>query len=253
MHAEILVRRALIRWMLDTRYSDEHRFHLYVSSAPCGNACIRRWATVKKETLGEDVQIFGLKHERISLHAVKQGQIALTTKKEGDEASDEFLPSGVSKFHESGILSCSDKIAIFNAVGWTKLGLRSALPRVDLASITVGRKFARAHAQRALCCRLQDAKIDSLHHPALLCTAVKLDEGGREEDTVFSNDVFIWSSQREPEWLNYETGLTVEGQISIYSTGSLVDDAALLPRTFDEGGLRLMKEKARQYLAKYSI
>jgi hypothetical protein len=221
MHAEILVRRGLNRWMIDSKYTGGLRFHLYVSSAPCGNACIRRWATVKKEVFGEDEKLFGLCHQKISLHALKEGQIALTSKREGASELTEFLPTGVCRYTESGILSCSDKIAIFNAVGWTKLCLTQSLPRVDMSSITIGRKFARQHAQRAFCCRLQDSKIVTVNHPTLLCTAVKLDEGARYEDATFSDEVLVWSSGRFVERIDFTTGLKLDGEDSLYSTRNL--------------------------------
>jgi hypothetical protein len=61
------------------------------------------------------------------------------------------------------------------------------LPPIYLRSITIGRRFSRAHAERALCCRLQDFDPTArglsglpqpyrIHHPTMLGTALKLDE-----------------------------------------------------------------------------
>ena len=254
MHAEILVRRALNRWLIDTQYTghENYRFHLYVSSAPCGNACIRRWATVKKETAVEDAEIFATTHDAISLHALKEGQVSLTVKKEGEKDAEEYYPTGVGKYDSSGILSCSDKIALLNTVGWTKVALLGIIPRVDLASITIGRKFARPHAQRALCCRLQNAKLKNLNHPIILCSAVKLDDGGRDEDSGFSHEVFIWSAERQVEKLNFQTGFTVTNEQSIYSTACLIHDAGTSLRSLSDDAVS-EKIQARQYLLKYSI
>ena len=61
------------------------------------------------------------------------------------------------------------------------------MPPLYLRSVTVGRRFSRPHAERALCCRLQDFEPQTrglgglptpyrIHHPTMLCTAIKLDE-----------------------------------------------------------------------------
>ena len=260
MHAEILVRRALNRWLVDTKYQDtqKSKFHLYVSSAPRGNACIRRWAAVTKETAVDDAEIFSQTHKKISLHAAKEGQISLTVKKEGGGTGESaILPAGVAPYDGTSILTCSDKLAIFNAVGWTNIKLLQYIPRVDITSVTIGRKFARTHAQRALCCRLQDAGIPELRHPTLLCSAVKLDDGGREEDGRFSDTVMLWSATADQaELLDPLTGLTRSGVESRFSTTAILRDAnALLTSCGSQQSeiARELKRKAREHLLKYSI
>jgi hypothetical protein len=53
------------------------------------------------------------------------------------------------------LLSCSDKIARWNVLGLQGRRLARQLAPVYLASLTVGRKFSRPHAERAFCCRLE--------------------------------------------------------------------------------------------------
>ena len=71
---------------------------------------------------------------------------------------------------------------LWNAGGWQgrRLALRAVEP-VYVRSIVVGRKFSQVHCERALCCRLQDLALPApylaVQHPAMLGTAVKLDEG----------------------------------------------------------------------------
>jgi hypothetical protein len=53
------------------------------------------------------------------------------------------------------LLSCSDKIARWNVLGLQGRRLARRLVPIYLTSVTVGRKFSRLHAERALCCRLE--------------------------------------------------------------------------------------------------
>ncbi len=60
-------------------------------------------------------------------------------------------------------------------------------PPIFLRSVVVGRRFSKPHLERALCCRVQDFEPHNkglatlptqyrVHHPSMLCTAVKLDD-----------------------------------------------------------------------------
>ena len=261
---------------------DSMHIHMYTSSMPCGNACIKRWAK------GQAVVTLPLEswqypvsdHSRLHVTAAEQGQVSLLVKKgsavlpctccgasrggnglgaagmstekggmkrsidimtnehpqqegEGEgggegnqciQANDKLAqglvyppgtyPAEACPTGEMGrIMTCSDKIAVWNAVGIQGALLSHWLQHpLYLTSITIGRKFSDPHARRALCCRLQDfsyihssppAQSDSsssiacdeykarggvgwgegminpsysAHHPTLMCTALKLDE-----------------------------------------------------------------------------
>ena len=82
--------------------------HLYTSSAPCGNATMKRFAKLQKEKfqdqLGED-EWPRRDHERMLGHSVKLGQFALLVKRDrGDDALVEDLDNsttgGVDREHE---------------------------------------------------------------------------------------------------------------------------------------------------------
>lgn len=116
--------------------------------------------------------------------------------------------------------TCSDKVARWNVLGMQGALLERLLPQpLYLASITIGHKFSRAHAMRALCCRMQpleealaeehardqagnagsscacdDAEqrgacesgapdMVCVNHPCILCTSVRFDEGTYDTTT----------------------------------------------------------------------
>ncbi|RNA20952.1 tRNA-specific adenosine deaminase 1 [Brachionus plicatilis] len=253
LHAEVLVRRAFNRYIADRILKNQNdkkniqnlKVHFYVSSAPCGNACIRRWANPKKENWLDCPALPEDNHSTFYGFAKKEGQLALTVKKEhlfsssslelNEERTEKnlknlSLPSGILpyKSYPDLILSCSDKFLIWNCVGLTKIPLVQWLPKVFISSLTVGRKFARPHLSRAVCCRMAN-KFPNVSHPILLCSAVKLDEGGldAEEGAKFDeqNYVFIWSEGREIEILFSKNGLRYpDNSLSCYSTEVIMND-----------------------------
>ena len=189
-HAEVLARRAFKHWLinewvkLQTKSGESFFFvlsdnfklvlkdgikiFLYVSSAPCGNACIRKWGQPKKEIFREDLGSLQLpedKHDVFHAHAKQEGQTALSYK------------------GATSISSCSDKILKWNVLGLQGSRLRELCEcPLKADGIVIGRKFAHVHARRAFCCRLDTKGIhpvirNNVHHPVLMCTAIKFDEG----------------------------------------------------------------------------
>jgi double-stranded RNA-specific adenosine deaminase len=203
--------------------------HLYSSSAPCGNASIRRWA--KCDSVWPDAQCSGMQvpeaqHPKLQVlkHAYEEGMVALSVKREpsaarcsgapsdaGQPAADAAEDAGPgrsdphnqpvmpAKYCASGtahvnsgdgcLLSCSDKICRWNALGLQGSLLAHFVRPMLLRSICVGRRYSRRHLERALCCRIgafspSDRRLGpalpsgyGVAHPSMLCTSVKLDEG----------------------------------------------------------------------------
>jgi hypothetical protein len=238
--------------LLQVRFRENLRLHLYTSSSPCGNACLKRWAkgqTIQPIEMSES-EYPAQPHPRLHVTAPQEGQVTVLTKKqsgikvcyvesEQSEGSEQNLltderqhlissllsqlspplehyfytvPSYPSQYlslgtahpssyplplpHETSSLSglsmtCSDKITTWNAVGIQGALLAHLVSDpIYLTTITIGRKYSVPHVYRGLCCRAQDYQyplpsstsdplppLYSCHHPILLCTALKLDEG----------------------------------------------------------------------------
>jgi hypothetical protein len=169
-------------------------FHLYTSAMPCGNATNKRWAkgTAEQTLAGlAPTQLPHLPHPQLLVHARHEGQVLRLVKRELPNssqqgsmvlggarfASDEVgewqalavggeshqvpsiaTPPGTALPHaQCGRLwTCSDKIMRWNVLGLQGAVLKRLLPEPQyLQSITIGHKFSRPHAMRALCCRIQ--------------------------------------------------------------------------------------------------
>ena len=217
-HAEVLARRAFrrqltleiienIRGASSSEIPDENRLlerqlnengtitfrlrpnitiHFYSSSAPCGNAVLKKFAKMSKEKfrdeLGDD-QWPPQPHVPISDSSIHLGQFSLLIKKDnetslfsrGDSShenedsthgsmraallSDDWTPPGtttIAMHHKGSIHTCSDKLARWNYLGLQGSLLASLLSNpLYLSSLSVGRKFTECICRRAVCCRTQ--------------------------------------------------------------------------------------------------
>eukprot|EP00939_MAST-03C_sp_MAST-3C-sp1_P001694 g1694.t1 len=197
--------------------------HLWTSSVPCGNAAIRRWAKGSKKMTFDGLdenELPSQPHDPISLHAIKEGQVAVLVKtemrfrapdaaaragyviprstkakfrmREGEsqwidsKRRRSYGPRGTScapTWSKTGtIASCSDKICKWNALGIQGSACVGLVRPMFLSSVTIGRKFSLQHCRRALCCRL--GNFPGLRHPVLMGTVVPLDD----ESMTVSND-----------------------------------------------------------------
>jgi len=261
-HAEVLARRAFRRKLtLEMKYliagksssgsgilqydalakcgkfslADGVTIHMYTSSTPCGNSCLKKFVKMSKEKfndcLGAD-EWPKEAHVPIAAHSLHLGHFALLVKKDCTSnqgsnlddvldhipkkqrkwlanVSDDWCPPGTAVPHlgKGSIHTCSDKICRWNYLGLQGSLLSSLLEiPIYMHSLTVGRKFTKVIAQRAVCCRAScsDAKsskrkrgeaeddddgnvsegtseelsVYELNHPAICGTAVYLDDAG---------------------------------------------------------------------------
>lgn len=193
--------------------------HFYSSSVPCGNSSIKRWAKGKRPPTYPDLSMHEYpteKHPRLFVTARAQGQVSPLLKLDKSLAKcsqdtfvkgEQVVPPGLAPFG-SGLgrsLSCSDKIAVWNALGLQGCLLSNFMLPIYLSTCTIGRKFGKPFCERALCCRLQDFvsvgphRSFITHHPVMLSTKVKFDEGavvtqGDQAGAIFDDSCVAWFS-----------------------------------------------------------
>ncbi|CAJ1062314.1 double-stranded RNA-specific adenosine deaminase [Xyrichtys novacula] len=171
-HAEIISRRGFIRFLyseLMKHYDGTEEsifepgqnnklqikaditFHLYISTAPCGDGAL--FDKSCSET-GDDIE----GHQPL-FENNKQGK--LRTKVENGEGtipveSSDIVPTwdGIQHGERLRTMSCSDKILRWNVLGLQGALLSHFLNPIYLKSITLGYLYSHGHLTRAVCCRL---------------------------------------------------------------------------------------------------
>ncbi|XP_074539466.1 double-stranded RNA-specific adenosine deaminase [Halichoeres trimaculatus] len=188
-HAEIISRRGFIRFLYSEllkhydgtddsifepgennklQIKSDITFHLYISTAPCGDGAL--FDKSCSET-GDDIE----GHQPL-FENNKQGK--LRTKVENGEGtipveSSDIVPTwdGIQHGERLRTMSCSDKILRWNVLGLQGALLSHFLHPIYLKSITLGYLYSHGHLTRAVCCRLaRDGKAftQSLPPPFML-------------------------------------------------------------------------------------
>ncbi|NXX44154.1 DSRAD deaminase, partial [Tricholaema leucomelas] len=177
-HAEIISRRGFVRFLYNEllkydpsnpasaeqsifepaagrklRVKSEVSFHLYVSTAPCGDGALFDKSCTDQATL------LGQSQHQPLFENPKQGK--LRTKVESGEGtipveSSDIVPTwdGIQHGERLRTMSCSDKILRWNILGLQGALLSHFLEPVYLSSVTLGYLYSQGHLTRAICCRM---------------------------------------------------------------------------------------------------
>ncbi|NXK50910.1 DSRAD deaminase, partial [Chauna torquata] len=128
-------------------------FHLYVSTAPCGDGALF------DKSCSDQASVMGQAQHQPLFENPKQGK--LRTKVENGEGtipveSSDIVPTwdGIQHGERLRTMSCSDKILRWNILGLQGALLSHFIEPVYLSSVTLGYLYSQGHLTRAICCRL---------------------------------------------------------------------------------------------------
>ncbi|XP_022099466.1 double-stranded RNA-specific editase 1-like isoform X2 [Acanthaster planci] len=228
-HAEIITRRAFLRYLYNQlaefkqnpdntilvetspgrfRVRPGVSFHLYISTAPCGDG-----AQFSRTDAGENAEgPEGLEFNGQAQHLPTFGkniQGLLRTKMEYGEGTipvDSSHPvqtwDGIIRGERLRTMSCSDKVARWNILGLQGALLSHFVEPMYLSSLTLGSLYHHGHLSRAVCCRLSHS-VDtqeltatlpapySVHHPQLGCVTAFDPPRGTEKTKALSINWFV--------------------------------------------------------------
>ncbi|KFP94507.1 Double-stranded RNA-specific adenosine deaminase, partial [Haliaeetus albicilla] len=128
-------------------------FHLYVSTAPCGDGALF------DKSCSDQASVVGPAQHQPLFENPKQGK--LRTKVENGEGtipveSSDIVPTwdGIQHGERLRTMSCSDKILRWNILGLQGALLSHFIEPVYLSSVTLGYLYSQGHLTRAICCRV---------------------------------------------------------------------------------------------------
>ncbi|NXI64125.1 DSRAD deaminase, partial [Anseranas semipalmata] len=176
-HAEIISRRGFVRFLCSElmkydpskpsaeesifepagekrlKIKSNVTFHLYVSTAPCGDGALF------DKSCSDQASAMGQAQHQPLFENPKQGK--LRTKVENGEGtipveSSDIVPTwdGIQHGERLRTMSCSDKILRWNILGLQGALLSHFIEPVYLSSVTLGYLYSQGHLTRAICCRM---------------------------------------------------------------------------------------------------
>ncbi|XP_052801487.1 double-stranded RNA-specific adenosine deaminase-like isoform X2 [Mya arenaria] len=273
-HAEILARRGFKRFLYSLVKSDPHcyltpglsgkfrfkpfiSFHLFISTAPCGDGALFVHCD------GENGNGDGMEHKPLFNNPRTQG--LMRAKQENGEGTipiseddSKQTIDGILHGNRLRIMSCSDKICLWNVVGLQGALLSRVFEPIYLKSITLGSLFHLGHLSRALCCRVNINAIDlqlphgyHINHPDIGVTTTPEPARAVEKSRPLSMN---WAfGDANPEITDATLGKTykslnmVDGPSRLCKRSIFELDRQTLGHPQNSTTYRLMKQNADSY------
>ncbi|OWF35244.1 Double-stranded RNA-specific adenosine deaminase [Mizuhopecten yessoensis] len=151
------------------------QFHLYISTAPCGDGAIFTHSSGQSEEEHDDSHkpIFAKNKQGLLRTKLEQSEGMPPTKKVRESHQYQDM-NNVRRGERLRVMSCSDKICKWNLLGMQGALLATQMKPVYFSSITLGTFYNHGHIARAMCCRLEKGcRVPSLpdgykvNHPLL--------------------------------------------------------------------------------------
>lgn len=207
----------------------KYEIHLYMKNPPCGDA---RWFSYNQPSTQYDDDI-EVRNDHWSFYNSGQGRGSVQLK--GDR-------------NEIDIVSCSDKLMLWNYVGLQGALLSNFVTPIFINSITVSNNYAPENLTRAFCCRF-DPKHHSKHekekgivHPWMQCGTLD----GIERTSLYNDWRNIWSIY----WSHEGLELT-DDQINLTENVGILDALTGCHLTGSEREGRIPIICKRNYLRSY--
>ena len=244
-HAEIIARRALRQFLFKEielyqsgaesqifeqgeshllKVKPDVEFHLYISTAPCGDGAI----FCHSDPSNADNVLDDCTEHRPVFDNKSSGQ--LRTKVEDGEGTipipddTQLTWDGIQRGERVRTMSCSDKIARWNFLGLQGALLTQFIQPVYLSSLTIGALYKHGHLSRAVCCRMRElASLPPLYHVnhPRLTTVSQSDKLTRSTQKTSSSSMNWYAGTTNVEILDAMKGKRLDGSVSRLSKSTV--------------------------------
>ena len=246
-HAEVLCRRAFIKFLLNELEQCIHheksifewnqdtnlykvkqsiQFHLYISQSPCGIGSVYQQENSKRQAMeiSNFKQRASKRRKGIEEIEVDSPDDNLHLSGAKYKENDEYhLSTKPGRGDPSRSYSCSDKICLWNSIGWQGGCLATLIEPVFVSSIIIGGEWEEERMKNALITRISEKSNVQLYHDLLDCKyseKMVIQHLPKDHKLSACGSSLIWITPNAHEILipnkgirlgtNYKKGITVK-------------------------------------------